>query len=319
MEYTYISLDIKPASSFASELASDTFFGQICYMLYMQGYDLDEYLKDYENDPFFVISDFFPMGYISIQQIPVKPVSEINIYNLAARKALKNKNKIKIDELINKGILTREKNGLIKETVDISNMQDSWKKYKYDVIKAHINRYSGTTLNEEFAPYSNIEYSYMAKKGEFYFRLYLYVKEGFDENIIIAAIENIGKTGYGSKTSTGKGFFKVYRNENIKINTENKDVFILLSNTVISGMDKCIDEMYYTPVTRFGKHGILTEKGTPFKNPFVMATSGALALNVKNECFNKAYVGKGVFGLSYHKNAVSQGYGLYIPLKLVEE
>ena len=60
MEYTYISLDIKPVSSFASELSSDTFFGQICYMLYMQGYDLDEYLKDYENDPFFVGLYFYP-------------------------------------------------------------------------------------------------------------------------------------------------------------------------------------------------------------------------------------------------------------------
>lgn len=319
MEYKYICLDIIPLSPFATEPVSDTFFGQICYMLYMQGYDLDEYLKDYENDPFFVISDFFPMGYISAQQMPAKPSEEINVYELAARKTLKKKNKLKLESLISGGSLIIEKNGQIKETVDLSESGENWRVIQYDVVRAHLNRYTGTTLNEEFAPYSNIEYSYMAKKGEFYFRLYLYVKEGFDENIIISAIENIGKTGYGSKTSTGKGFFKVYINGNIKINTENKDSFVLLSNTVISGMDKFTNKMYYTPVTRFGKHGILTEKGTPFKNPFVMAASGALALNVKNECFNKAYVGKGVFGLSHHKNAVSQGYGLYIPLKLVEE
>lgn len=319
MEYTYISLDIKPVSAFASELSSDTFFGQICYMLYMQGYNLDEYLRDYENDPFFVISDFFPMGYISAQQLPSKPVSKLNIYNLAKRKTLKNKNKIKLDNLINNGILTIEKNGLIKETVDISNTHYNWKEYKYDVLKAHLNRFTGTTLDEEFAPYSNIEYRYTSKKAEFYFRVYLYIKDNFDENIIISAIKDIGKTGYGSKTSTGKGFFEVCRNENIKINTENKNGFILLSNAVIAGMKEYVEKIYYTPVTRFGKHGALTEKGAPFKNPFVMVKSGALAFNVKNECFNKSYIGKGIFGLSHHKNTVSQGYGLYIPLKLVEE
>ncbi len=319
MKYTYISLDIKPTSSFASELSSDTFFAQICYMLYMQGHNLDEYLKDYENNPFFVISDFFPMGYISAQQMPVKPASEINVYDLAKRKALKNKNKIKLENLISNGILTIEKNGLIKETTDISTTDDSWKNYKYDVVKAHINRAAGTTLNAEFAPYSNIEYRYTAKNNNFYFRVYLYVKEGFKEDIILSAIEDIGKTGYGSKTSTGKGFFEVARNEDIKINTDNKDAFILLSNTDVSGMNKYTNKMYYTPITRFGKHGALTEKGTPFKNPFVMAKSGALAFYVKNECFNKAYMGKGISGLSYHKNTVAQGYGLYIPLKLVEE
>ena len=184
MEYKYICLDIIPLSPFATEPVSDTFFGQICYMLYMQGYDIDDILKDYDSDPFLVVSDFFPMGYISAQQMPAKPSEEINVYELAARKTLKKKNKLKLESLISGGSLTIEKNGLIKETVDLSESGENWRVIQYDVVRAHLNRITGTTLDEEFAPYSNVEYNYTAKNGHFYFKIYLYIKKITRYNMI---------------------------------------------------------------------------------------------------------------------------------------
>lgn len=322
MEYKYICLDIIPLSPFATEPASDTFFGQICYMLYIQGKDIEDILKDYDSDPFLVVSDFFPMGYISAQQMPVKPPKKINIYDLAERKKLKKKNKIKLDELIKNGSLTIEKNGLIKETVDLSESGENWHIMQYDRGRAHINRITGTTLDEEFAPFSNIEYSYNAKNVQFYFRVYLYIKEEY-KSAVIEAIKNIGKTGYGSKTSIGRGMFKVDEKDDITVNTENKNGMLFLSNTVIYGMDKYIDKIYYSPVTRFGKHGALTNNGNPFKSPFVMASSGTLAFEdrekMKQEYFQKQYIGKAVKGISYNSGTVAQGYGLYLPLNIKVE
>lgn len=319
MEYKYICLDIIPLSPFATEPASDTFFGQICYMLHMQGYDIEDILKDYESDPFLVVSDFFPLGYITAQQMPVKPSEEINVYKLAERKKLKKKNKLKLDELIKNGSLTIDKNGLIKETVDLSESRENWRIMQYDRVRARINRITGTTLDEEFAPFSNIEYSYTAKNGEFYFRIYLYIRAGFDENIILSAVNNIGETGYGSKTSIGRGLFKAVRKEDVLLNTDNKNGMLFLSNTVISGMDKYVNKIYYSPVTRFGKHGALTNNGNPFKNPFVMASSGALAFEVNHECFQKQYTGQAVNGISSSSGTVAQGYGLYLPLNITVE
>lgn len=322
MEYKYICLNIIPLSPFATEPASDTLFGQICYTLSLMNKDIDIMLADYEKDPFLVVSDFFPMGYISAQQMPVKPSDEINISKLAERKKLKKKNKIKLDELIKNGSLNIEKNGLIKETVDLSESSENWCIMQYDRVRAHINRITGTTLDEEFAPFSNIEYSYNAKNVQFYFNLYLYVKEKY-KSAVIEAIKKIGETGYGSKTSIGRGMFKVDEKDDITVNTENKNGMLFLSNTVISGMDKYVDKIYYSPVTRFGKHGALTNNGNPFKRPFVMASSGALACGnrekLKQECFQKQYIGKAVKGISYNSGTVAQGYGLYLPLNITAE
>lgn len=319
MEYKYICLDIIPLSPFATEPVSDTFFGQICYMLYMQGYDIDDILKDYDSDPFLVVSDFFPMGYISAQQMPAKPSEEINVYELAARKTLKKKNKLKLESLISGGSLTIEKNGLIKETVDLSESGENWRVIQYDVVRAHLNRITGTTLDEEFAPYSNVENNYTAKNGHFYFKIYLYIKAGFDENIILSAINAIGETGYGSKTSIGRGLFKAVRNDDVLLNTNNKNGMLFLSNTIIYGIDRYVDKIYYSPVTRFGKHGALTNNGNPFKTPFVMASSGALASGVEQICFQRQYVGQAVKGISYNNGTVAQGYGLYLPLNIIVE
>ncbi len=85
---------------------------------------------------------------------------------------------------------------------------------------------------------------------------------------------------------------------------------------MISGLHDKAEKIYYLPQTRFGKHGIATAEDTPFKSPFVMAEQGALLYNVKEEMFNKPYIGKAITGISYINNTVSQGYSLYIPIKI---
>lgn len=313
MDNTYISLKIIPLSPFATKPSSDSFFGQICYMLFLNGYNLDDILCDYENNPFLVVSDFFPMGHITAPPMPLKPSGEINVFNLAKRKTLKKKNQLNIEELLKNQQLIINENGLINETVEDTN---SIIHTNY-ITRASINRELGSTTKGKTASYSSIEYEYSAKNSEFYFQVYIYVKPEHEDKVI-QAIKDIGKAGYGKKASIGRGYYEVKVENSVTINTEGCNGILFLSNTVISSFNKYCEKIYYTPVTRYGKHGLLTSSHHPFKKPFVMALNGALAFNIADDIFIKPYIGMAVTDISHNKNTKTQGYGLYLPLKIKE-
>ncbi len=313
MDNTYISLKLIPLSPFAIKPSSDSFFGQICYMLFLQGYNLDEILYNYESDPFLVVSDFFPMGNITAPQMPLKPSDKINIFNLAQRKILKNKNKLNIKNLIDNKVLTINTNGLIDEMVEDEDSVI----YSNYITRASINRELGSTTKGKTASFSSVEYEYTAKNDNFYFQVYLYVKPEY-QDIVIQAVKDIGQTGYGKKASIGRGYYTVVEENTVIINTDDCDSILFLSNTIISSFEQYCKKIYYVPVTRYGKHGLLTSLYYPFKKPFVMASSGALAFNVTDDVFNKSYIGMAATGVSQHKNTKTQGYGIYLPLKIRE-
>jgi CRISPR-associated protein Csm4 len=81
-----------------------------------------------------------------------------------------------------------------------------------------------------------------------------------------------------------------------------------------------INNLYFQPFTRFGKHGeSLAKSKKPFKKPIIMADEGAL-INTK-KTFDKNYpiLGSAVCGISdVEPNAVTQGYTLCLPVNLQE-
>lgn len=76
--------------------------------------------------------------------------------------------------------------------------------------------------------------------------------------------------------------------------------------------------MFYSPFTRFGKHGdVLAKSSNPFKNPVIMADEGAVFIPKNNEVFRKPYVGSAIRDLSKAKTTtIAQGYAPYIPVAI---
>lgn len=307
----YLRLKIRPTSPFATEPASDTLFGQICYTLSLmndEDIDIDNMLADYEKDPFLVVSDLFPLGYALKPAKPEKPADTLNIEVLANRKKDKNKNRILLDSVITSG-----------KILDEHISAPVWKINTDDTTHVNINRLTGTTSKGDFAPYNLIDYYYSSLKenDEFTFDLYLYVKERY-KSAVLEAIELIGrKTGYGKKTTIGKGRFIVndlQKIETVSIDSSGKNSLFTLGRCCISDLGNKADTVYYTPFTRFGKHGVITADGIPFKSPFVAAEQGMVLLDIKDKSiFNKPFIGKAITGISHRNNTVAQGYSLYIP------
>lgn len=306
----YLRLKINPTSPFATEPASDTLFGQICYTLSLMNKDIDTMLADYEKDPFLVVSDLFPLGYALKPAKPEKPADTLNIENLANRKKDKNKNRILLDSVITSG-----------KILDEHIAAPVWRITSNDATHVNINRLTGTTSKGDYAPYNLIDYYYSSSKKDdiFTFDLYLYVKESY-KSAVLKAIELIGKTGYGKKTTIGKGRFMVDNLQDIEtvsIDSADKNSLFTLGRCCISDLGNKADTVYYTPSTRFGKHGIITADGIPFKNPYVAAEQGMVLLDIKNKSiFNKPFIGKAITGISHINNTVAQGYSLYIPFTI---
>jgi len=76
-------------------------------------------------------------------------------------------------------------------------------------------------------------------------------------------------------------------------------------------------KMFFTPFIRFGRHGdILAKSKNPFKNPVIMADEGAVLIPDRN-IPDRSYIGTSVVNISkVEPDAVSQGYSLYIPIKV---
>lgn len=169
----------------------------------------------------------------------------------------------------------------------------------------------------DHVPYNIIENYYSLKNNtEFYFDFYIYVQDEYKDKVV-EAIRLVGKYGYGKKSSLGRGLFVIVSTEDVLINVTGKNSLFTLGNCVISGMQNKCKEIYYTPFTRFGKHGVYTAKTNPFKSPFVMASQSALFKHITDlSLFYKPFIGRAVNNISYHGDTIAQGYSLYVPITL---
>ena len=98
--------------------------------------------------------------------------------------------------------------------------------------------------------------------------------------------------------------------------TEKADACLVLGPCVPE-KDK-FKAMYFSPFTRFGRHGAqMLHTGKPFKNPVVMADEGAVFVPHDGSFPNKPYIGRAVQNISKAQpEAVCQGYSLYLPMQM---
>lgn len=345
-------ITVKPISGFGTPLKGDTIFGHFCWQIFYDdkliGKSLEELLSSYSDSPFIIFSSMFPKfsldndgKYTYALKTPNLPVDKLfNIegdkkVKIGKRKDYKSKKWMLLKEgkkfkffkdleLINdkelyekaKKELTEEYKMTMKKTVE-SGFIASINQYHNK-----INRNTSTTGEEGFAPYA-------VKQEFFYPEVELALFIGIDETMVKIdqvkeGLERMGSLGFGKDASTGLGRFALAEESEIdfgNMGSEKPNACYTLSPCV--PQKNIFSEMYFTPFTRFGRHGdVLAKSSNPFKNPVIMADEGGIFKietensNYKN-IFDKPYIGTAVTDISKTEpKTVAQGYSLYIQVEV---
>ncbi len=124
----------------------------------------------------------------------------------------------------------------------------------------------------------------------------------------------LGEGGYGKNSTIGKGRFEHDSFKRIIFAKQESTTFMMLSNVLFQNLQA--KNIYYTPITKFGKHGGDLATHSPFKKPLLMARSGSVV--VFDNTKNIQYIGKSISGHSTHKKTIHQGYSITLPIKEID-
>ncbi len=272
-------------SSFISYPKGDMIFGQFASMLFLKN---DITLQNYlEEKPKIIFSDFLPMDYV---MKPSLPLSFFDVKD-SDKKEFRKKQYISLKNL---------QDAKLKECEAIEFIQTK------TVIKNSINRKTFSTDHKGmFAPYG-IEEINFKKEINLYV---LYDENSFSTSQITSSLQEMGRVGFGKKSSIGKGQFSIKLDDDFKGFKDIKSSYYMtLSPTILNNKDDFIQKAYYDTFNRYGKH---SNSNTPFKKPLLMAQSGAV-VKLKEK---KEYIGKAINN-GYKNTSFVQGYSIVIPFKL---
>lgn len=284
-----LKLTIKPKSLFATPLQGDTIFGQICWNIrYLYSEEkLEKILKDYEKEPFLIVSDGFRSGYLPKPKFPKKILGETD---LTKKKEYRKKIWLKIDDFFSAKFENAKKDDEV-----------AFKKV-FAEVKNSIN-YKTFTTGENFAPFVNEVIEYL-NEVDIYFLIQNYEKE------ILEAFETLGKIGYGKDSSTGKGRFEIVKKEDVTKYLKPSNIYMALSAFSLKNVE---ENVYYDTFVKFPKsRGDLKN---PFKNPIVLASTGT---GIQSDKHLK-YIGKAITNFANDSKIVHQGYAITLPIGVKNE
>ena len=315
-------LTLSPKTAFGSPILGETLFGQLCIEIF-HGFGegkLQELLQGYtQGQPFAVISDAFPSGYIPLPSLPGTYWPQKPNDN---RKALKKKAWIPLS-LANQPSLQWRDNAF----TDTELAGELWKgkkleslSIKTDDVVAHnsINRLIQMTGEGMFAPYLQTKLWFLPG---IHLDVYVVVDETrFSKEELVLAFRNIGLSGYGRDVSAGLGKFDVVGEISELPKILPSCSRLALASVVLEGLtDVESSKTFYQVKTHFGRHGggfALT--GNPFKNPLLLAKSGAV-ITFKTP-HDAPFIGKGISGVSAIKSeTIHQGYSPVLALSEIRE
>jgi len=336
---------LKPITGFGTPLKGDTIFGHFCWQL---AYDpslcnmpFSDAIKLYPEKPFSVFSSAYPrlctgaeITYaLRAPAIPLDRLFELpkeKSHRLEKSKEYKARRwmLVRAEKRIicfrnmefqnDTGLFEKFLAGATNDTKRIFKRTRS-KLLVEEFTQTHnsINRITGTTGEEGFAPFS-IDQVIFAPEME----LALFI--GIDEELmtikqVLTGLERIGESGFGKDATTGLGRFRVGEAKAIEL----AEMGSATPNACYT-LGPCVpqkgafNDSFFLPFTRFGRHGdALAKSGNPFKAPVVMADEAAVFKPTNADIFKKPYIGTAVGGLSKAEPAtVAQGYSLYVPVKM---
>lgn len=293
-------------SAFGTPLVGDTLFGQLCWAVVHQYGEsrLNTLLENYQQQPFAVISDAFPAGYLPLPTLPStywKPTDPDK------RKELKKKQWIEFE--------TTKQQAVTNWQEFAKSEKELIQKVKQDQPHNSLNRQTNTTGTGDFAPYSMAQIWY---KPNTELDLYLVIDESqcsIEE--IKELLTSIGQFGFGRDASIGLGKFNIEQVDPFHYpEPNNANAYLTLANSAPQNLGFNKNRSYYQITTRFGRHGdIAALNQNPFKKPIILAKTGAIFTPEQYQ--TKQYIGNGLKHISYvQKNAVHQGYAPVIPVAI---
>lgn len=282
---------ITPSSNFSTLLKGDTLFGQMCWAIRFAFGEkkLKELLKDYETNPFLIVSDAFALNHLP------KPIMPSFYLNEDANDKKVNRKKIWLT-------LEELKNGKFhqaKTDKEVQNIDTSM-----TIIHNAINYKTSTTGGNGFDPYSEKETS-LSKKD-----IYFLLRKDFSLEELKKSFELVSQMGYGKNSTIGKGRFDVGEFEVINID-KSSSTYMTLSPFVPHELE--CKAIFYEPFTRFGKSGASRANTNPFKKPILLADTAAVI--DFDEIVTKQYLGKAITNISSYADTVHQGYTIVLPIK----
>ncbi len=305
-------IQIKPQTAFGSNILGETLFGQLCWA-YRHLFTEDALNKALENytkgEPFLVVSDAYPSGYLPLPTVPQKYFKDSNLDRKLLKKKIwlkKTDFKTNLKDLRDKAISDVELNKELEKELGLSEQEKIQTQYKH--VHATINRLTNTTTADGmFKPFSTTETFYSSKHT-----FDIYIVTTSDDKILskenlIKLLEFVGLSGYGKDASVGLGKFEISKIEEIENKVKSNSV-MTLSSCALNHENVLIDKTFYKTKTHFGRHGdFVACSDNPFKKPIILAKSGAL-ISFKEE-YTLPYFGVGIGNISNSQaNAVHQGY-----------
>jgi len=336
---------IQPRSPFGTPLKGDTLFGHFCWQArhdptLLNG-RFDDWIALYDEKPFAVFSSVWPKFSASANSFYALKRPDLPLFRLFReegrdRKTVMKERKIKAGRKWlkvpeNLEICLNEENYVSDAdlaalaygdlTHDVKRIMREMEKrrFKIDSLQPHktINRQTMTTGDGMFSPYSTSSVCYYPQAD---LALFILInEEATDYERVHAALERIGSLGFGRDASTGQGRFCLAKAEEKKIPAYSGCNALYAMAPVVPEREAYIDA-YFTPFTRYGKHGdLLATSRNPFKCPVVMADEGAVFLPKDMAMCNKSYLGRAIRNISKSEpRTVAQGYAPCLPFKLEE-
>lgn len=312
-----LTATLRPLTAFATPLAGDTLFGQLCWII-RHGWNearLVDLLDGYTaGRPFVVVGDALPSGYLPLPALPAKHWQG-GSDDPRERKVLKSIAWAPAD-LLNQPLAgwqqqAKERRPASADFVSRPQPRNS------------LNRLTGTTgKGEGFSPYTVRQrwYDHNARL-EVHLRL-----DGarLTQNELAQALTQLGLSGFGKDASVGLGKFELVSLEETTLPAQpNPDAWLTLGPCAPQGLQWHAGRCFYRPLTRYGRHGDLAARSTsPFKTPLLMAAAGALLSPAQPDDWRRGWVGQGLGGdgsiSTSLPQTVHQGYAPALPVRLPE-
>jgi CRISPR-associated protein Csm4 len=300
-------------SAFATPLKGDTLFGQLCWTIRNRLGEnrLTELLSGYASgQPFAVVSDAFPHGYLPLPKLPGHYYDKIEG---ADRKAIKKRcwlPESAVDRPLAQWLaLARTASELAGRASSLSE--------KHPQPHNTINRLTNTTGNG-FDPYS-IEQEWFIPDISWSMVLLLDT-DRLSSGDCRQCLEDMGNIGFGRDASIGLGKFSLSEfAETALPGQAGANACLTLAPCAPQGLGFDGRNSFYQLFTRFGRHGDIAvhKEGKPFKNPVLLAQTGAV---LATQPAVSGFIGQGIGGngeLSKTLPAtVHQGYAPVIAINL---
>lgn len=308
-----------PRAAFGTPPKGDSLFGQLCWAArHRFGEDrLTEWLDGYTaGAPFLVVSDALPAGHLPRPALPGHWFDEVEN---ADRKAVKKRRWLPLDQAGEP--LAAWLGHCVSDTELLeSGAGDAPHRFVETHPQPHnsLSRATGTTGRGAFAPYQMEQHWYAPGAELDLWLIHDPARIGRDEIAMLLA--DIGAFGFGRDASIGLGKFEVVSVEAAELPTQPRaDAWLTLAPCAPQSLAWRPEYCFYQPFTRFGRHGDLAVLGgQPFKNPVLLAQTGALL--APQHFAPQSFVGQGLGGSGMLSRAIAatvhQGYAPVVAVAL---